>query len=523
MATGSSRPDPECGFCVDRRGLSAVQSGFLPRPSSRPEYGTPEQRGLPHSSGVCSISVTARTASSVGEAASRLAACNSRNTSSRWTCTSRGAWMPSRITSPRASSTVMITSFPIITLSPARRVSTSIVRCPPPSVDGHKGRGHDPGDRAEDGSSVRPVHDRANRVPGAAQHHLHRPHGVAVEHDRRQQVGGGLVHAGGDDRQQQETVGVPRVQGGEHLVLDLRGVVREERLRRGHEEAELRVLDGREGVEQSVVVEPHQDELPVCREPGHGYRHRDGRQAQRRVDHRGLNWSGRGASTHGHLRKSMSEGWITLAVAARAAWYEVCWICKSMIALGRSTSSISDSCDFTDSRWSSEDCFICSTRLYRAPTSERADFRISWALSRFSRPLLTASSSPLRMLSDRFFSTVNNSVSVPGWPNASGPVVSIRTLAFGPTVRVVGSELPTYFSCPGLAGSSAYATEPGVVPPKTGRFMYLTLAWLTSVSRMLSISTARAPRDWSVLLVFNACRVRSRTRMTEVDASPRVS
>ena len=27
---------------------------------------------------------------------------------------------------------------------------------------------------------------------------------------------------------------------------------------------------------------------------------------------------------HGHLKKSMSEGWITLAEAAKAAWYEVC-------------------------------------------------------------------------------------------------------------------------------------------------------------------------------------------------------
>src|ERR1700754_491813 len=114
------------------------------------------------------------------------------------------------MTSPRASSTVMITSLPIITLSPARLVSTSIVGAP--SIRGRtasrSGAVAETRDRAGDGTSVGPIHGGADRQAGTAENHLHGAHAVAVHDDRRQQVRGGLVDAGRDHRQQQQTVRV---------------------------------------------------------------------------------------------------------------------------------------------------------------------------------------------------------------------------------------------------------------------------------------------------------------------------
>src|SRR3954451_18700669 len=99
------------------------------------------------------------------------------------------------MTSPRASSTVMVTLSPIITLSPARRVSTSIVGALP-GIRGRtawqKARPRGTRDRACDGASVRPIHDGADGVPGAGQHDLLGTHAVPVDHDRGEQVGGGL-------------------------------------------------------------------------------------------------------------------------------------------------------------------------------------------------------------------------------------------------------------------------------------------------------------------------------------------
>ena len=46
------------------------------------------------------------------------------------------------------------------------------------------------------------------------------------------------------------------------------------------------------------------------------------------------------------------------ADAAKAAWYEVCWSCISIIVFGRSMSSMSDSCAVTESTRSSAASFI---------------------------------------------------------------------------------------------------------------------------------------------------------------------
>jgi len=131
-------------------------------------------------------------------------------------------------------------------------------------VDGQhrEGRGRSYGDRAGD----RPVHDRADRVPGAAEHDLHRPHAVPVEHDRGQQVGRGLVRAGRDDGHQQQAVRVLGVQGREDLVLDLRRVVREER-RRGHrKEAQLGIVDRSQREQHPLFGDPDEDEPAMRRE-----------------------------------------------------------------------------------------------------------------------------------------------------------------------------------------------------------------------------------------------------------------
>ena len=54
------------------------------------------------------MAASASTAACSGDAAERFASCSARYTSSRWTCTSRGAAMPTRTTSPRTSRTVTV-------------------------------------------------------------------------------------------------------------------------------------------------------------------------------------------------------------------------------------------------------------------------------------------------------------------------------------------------------------------------------------------------------------------------------
>src|SRR3712207_2476147 len=101
--------------------------------------------------------------------------------------------MPIRITSPRASRTVMTTSSPIITLSPARLVSTS-TRRPFPSVDRTRLRPAGPGP-----ASLAPGQDGPDRQVGAGEYDLDRHPVDLVDDDGRHQVGRGGVPAGGDD------------------------------------------------------------------------------------------------------------------------------------------------------------------------------------------------------------------------------------------------------------------------------------------------------------------------------------
>ena len=133
------------------------------------------------------------TASSLGEAASRLVFSSSRSSSARCTATERGASMPTRTTSPRTSRMETVTSSPMTTLSPGRRLRDQHgAQLTVPDPSGRTGR--DAAAQATSGVAIARSGSSRMTWSGAP--------GGGVHQDGRQQVRGGAGQrvAGGDAR-----------------------------------------------------------------------------------------------------------------------------------------------------------------------------------------------------------------------------------------------------------------------------------------------------------------------------------
>src|SRR4051794_34667768 len=139
--------------------------------------------------------------------------------------------MPNRTTSPRTSSTVMVTSSPTITLSPGRRVRTSMGRS---SLDALVEAGYPTSaadERSADGESA------------AVEHHLDGATAALVNDDGRQEIRCrvGECGAGRHHEQDQQLLDVGDLEDLQRLVVDLGRVAGEEHAGGDDQEAQLRV------------------------------------------------------------------------------------------------------------------------------------------------------------------------------------------------------------------------------------------------------------------------------------------
>jgi hypothetical protein len=134
---------------------------------------------------------------------------------------------------------------------------------------------------------------------------------VAVDDDRAEEVGGGGRHRVGhrDDDEQQGVVGRLQVEPVGRVVVDLGLVVGKEQAGVGDHELHVGALieaaEHRERAE--LVADAHEDEAAHLGKA---------RQAAGEVELRQLLFG----LDVGHRRKSTRDGWITRAVAPRAAW-----------------------------------------------------------------------------------------------------------------------------------------------------------------------------------------------------------
>src|SRR5439155_13284224 len=125
-------------------------------------------------------------------------------------------------------------------------------------------------------------------------------------------------------------------------------------------ELQLRLFQAAEDEERAVVApfDLLEREAPRLGEPG-----QSGREAD--LGDAGLDRLGDCGGRHDdrdQRRKSTRDGCTTRAVAARAAWYAVCWSWSSTRVLGRSMSSTSDRLFFKSICCWSSPFFSVSTR-----------------------------------------------------------------------------------------------------------------------------------------------------------------